>query len=215
MPAYFNLTVQFLRQDLKPLFVKEFHQVLEQAGLHFKCGCWNAEADSQEAIMEWNQNLLEQDFDLGETESYLNDYKQVLFQYGGYREVRGFWMNRYPEDENFSFEIIVPESEVLELTDTTFFNESRIRGWVECARIIWLFEPVKSIQTGLELSDAPTGTKEMEQGREPLAFPFAVIGGQLSGVVDRNFYKIKEVERGGIIVETKDIKKWYPPKEEE
>ena len=35
MPAYFNLSVQFRREDLYPSFVRDFYAMLDKAGMAF------------------------------------------------------------------------------------------------------------------------------------------------------------------------------------
>ena len=113
MPAYFNLSVLFRRNGLYPTFVKDFYTMLDKAGMKFRSGYWGFEEDSLEETIEWNQQKLEEDFNLGFTEHHSHDYKQVIYRFGGYSEVRGFWMNNYPEDGEFTYEIIIPESDVL------------------------------------------------------------------------------------------------------
>ena len=113
MPEYFNISLQFERNDIYKTLVKDFYAVLEQAGMKFKGGCWGAEENSFEEICACNQNKLEGNFKLGFTEHYSHNFKQVLFDFQQYSHVRGFWMNQYPEENTFSFEIVIPECEVL------------------------------------------------------------------------------------------------------
>ena len=54
MRAYFNLSIQFQREDLYPLFVMDFHTALEKAGLIFKSGYWNSEDNSFAEIVAFN-----------------------------------------------------------------------------------------------------------------------------------------------------------------
>lgn len=95
MPAYFNLSVQFRRDELYPTFVKDFYALLDEAGMRFQSGYWGFEEDSLEETTEWNQRKLEEDFNLGFTEHHSHDYKQVIYKFGGYSEVRGFWMMQF------------------------------------------------------------------------------------------------------------------------
>ena len=96
MPAYFNLSLEFERENLYLDFMEDFFEFLEQTGLRYLSGYWGAEKNSGDEIIRWNQSKLEQDFQLGFTEHYSHDYKQVLYSFRGYSEVRGFWMNQYP-----------------------------------------------------------------------------------------------------------------------
>ncbi len=82
-----------------------------------------------EETTEWNQRKLEEDFNLGFTEHHSHDYKQVIYKFGGYSEVRGFWMNNYPEDGEFTHEIIIPESDVLAEGYPVRFKEEELRNF--------------------------------------------------------------------------------------
>ena len=61
----------------------------DEAGMKFQSGYWGFEEDSLEEATEWNQRKLEEDFNLGFTEHHSHDYKQVIYKFGGYSEVRG------------------------------------------------------------------------------------------------------------------------------
>ena len=106
--------------------------MLNKAGMVFQSGYWGFEKDSLEGINRWNQKKLEEDFVLGETEHHMHDYKQVIYAYGSYSEVRGFWMNHYPEDGEFTYEIIIPVSEVLEKGYPLAFDKVRMREMALC-----------------------------------------------------------------------------------
>lgn len=134
MPAYFNLSVQFRRDELYPTLVKDFYTMLREAGMKFLSGYWGFEEDSLEETIEWNQRKLEEDFNLGFTEHHMHDYKQVVYSFGSYSEVRGFWMNNYPDDGEFTHEIIIPESDVLvEECSARFKKEKKLAllNWPE------------------------------------------------------------------------------------
>lgn len=154
MPAYFSISVQFERKELYPSFVKDLYSVLENAGLKFKSGYKWCEKENLNEITEWNRKLLEQNFRLGFTEHYTHDYKQVLFDHGDYSEIRGFFLNNYPQDNLFVFEIIVPESDIMEAEGSGVFIKEKIEEWTGIAKEIWTFEPVRAIQMGPEDSDA-------------------------------------------------------------
>lgn len=175
MPAYFNLSLEFERKDLYPHFVSDLFEILEQAGLEYLSGYWEAEGDSRDEIIRWNQKKLEQDFQLGFTEHHSHDYKQVLYSFGGYSEVRGFWMNQYPEKGCFTYEIIIPEEDVLEHEGGEILKKEHEKILIELAERIWEFPYVKAIQTGIEGDDASTGISEFEQGKAPNMYSFAVL----------------------------------------
>ena len=175
MPPYFNLSIQFRRKDLYPSFVRDFYTMLGEAGMAFRSGYWGFEADSLEDIIVWNQKKLEDDYKLGFTEHHSHDYKQVIYKVAGYSEVRGFWMNRYPEKGTFTHEIIIPESDVLENGYPARFKEEKIGELLGYSGRIWQFPPVKTIQTGLEGNDASTGLTKLAEGESPNVCPFAIV----------------------------------------
>lgn len=154
MPAYVNISIQFERKELYPSFVKDLYSVLENAGLKFKSGYKWCEKEHLSEIAEWNRKLLEQNFQLGFAEHYTHDYKQVLFDHSDYSEIRGFFLNNCPQDDLFVFEIVVPESDIMEAEGSGVFNKEKIKEWTGIAKEIWTFEPVRAIQMGTEDSDA-------------------------------------------------------------
>lgn len=175
MPTYFNISVQFKRYDLYPLFVKDFHAMLDEVGMVFQSGYWGFEDDSLEEIIRWNQRKLEEDFNLGFTEHHMHDYKQVVYSFSSYSEVRGFWMNNYPDDGEFTHEIIIPESDVLAEEYLVQFKIERIEELIELAKRIWQFPLIKAMQTGLEGNDASVSLAKLAGGRYPNIWPFAII----------------------------------------
>ena len=60
-------------------------------------------------------------------------------------------MNNYPEDGEFTHEIIIPESDVLAEGYPVRFKEERIEELLGFSKRIWQFPPVRAIQTGLKL----------------------------------------------------------------
>lgn len=195
MPAYFNLSVQFRRDELYPTFVKDFYALLDEAGMKFQSGYWGFEEDSLEETTEWNQRKLEEDFNLGFTEHHSHDYKQVIYKFGGYSEVRGFWMNNYPEDGEFTHEIIIPESDVLAKGYPVRFKEERIEELLGFSKRIWQFPPVRAIQTGLEIEDDSAGLAELAQGGFPNAWPFAIVEDSRACYED-SIYDIQPITEG-------------------
>lgn len=173
MPAYFDMSLQFRREDLYPSFMADFDAHLERAGLGFRSGFWEDKGLSQAEIAAWNQKKLNEDFVLGMKTHRSHDYKQTLYRFGDYEEVRGFWMNQHPEKGVFTYFIIFPESEVLECNLT--FRVDAAAELLELAKGLWQFPSVRAIQTGLE-GDGPTlSLAELRQGMPPDATPFVIV----------------------------------------
>ena len=173
MPAYFEMSLQFQRKDLYPGFIADFNRTLEQAGLAFSSGFLEDDGLSREEIAVWNQKKLNENFCLGMTEHYSHGYKQTLYRFRGYEEVRGYWMNQYPVKNAFTYFLIIPEYEVLEVNLT--FRAEAVEELTGLAQRLWQFPPVRSIQTGLELSDPPLSLAELRRGQSPDACPFVIL----------------------------------------
>ena len=137
----------------------------------------------------------EVDITLGFTEHHSHDYKQVIYKFGGYSEVRGFWMNNYPEDGEFTHEIIIPESDVLAEGYPVRFKEERIEELLGFSKRIWQFPPVRAIQTGLEIEDDSAGLAELAQGGFPNAWPFAIVEDSRACYED-SIYDIQPITEG-------------------
>ena len=110
MSAYFSLTFEVNKTYN---VIKNFYNALINSGLIFKSGYFESKDDTYEDIVEWNQKKLDDDFVLGYKEHCSNDYKQLLFNYYDFSEVRLFIMN-HREKSSFTFELIVPEEDLIE-----------------------------------------------------------------------------------------------------
>lgn len=187
MPAYFNISVQFKREDLYPDFMYDFYAALTTAGLKFQSSFHRDGKMSEKQIIEWNQQKIEQNFKLGFTEDCVDDYKQTVFSFGNYTEVRGFWLNRYPKDSAFDYEIIIPESDVLTDGIGTTFQEQEVDKLLELSKKIWQFPYVRAIQTGLEFEDETTALSDIEKGELPNVIPFAILEQQNTQFFDSKY----------------------------
>lgn len=209
MPAYFNLTLCFKREDLYPNFMKDVYAAIEQAGMRFKSGEPDFESLRLEDIVCWNQTLIEQDFVLGWDEHWHHDYRQCYFSFGDFTEVRGFWMNHYLEEESelneFTYSIIIPEAELMPYEDycgEIWFYSDKISLLMTFAKKLWRTLPTLcSIQTGIELSDLVTSTMALRQGKSPLLCPFAVIPQELRLLqTDIANLAFEDIERDGLLI---------------
>ena len=199
MPSYFNISLQFERKDIYGNFMKDFYNILSEAGLQFKSGYRSSEEMSLEEIVEWNQRKLEGNFKLGSAEHYSYDFKQVLFEYGTYSQVRGFWMNRYPDEDTFSFEIVIPESEILVEEEKRIFQRDKMDGLLYLSRQIWQFPYVRTIQTGLEAAEEATGLADLLNGAKPNVTLFSIVEKSYHCFDDAD-YQIEKIDRDGIVL---------------
>lgn len=198
MPCYFSMDLVFRRKDLCPTFVAGFHDALTQAGLAFRSGFWGCEGSTLPEIIAWNQGKLEDDFRLGFTEHYAHGYRQVLFDCGGFSEVRGFWQNQCPGAEQFSFYIIVPEDDMLTDGWQLPFLVPRVRHWAAVAERLWnAFPPIRSIQTGLEASPPAA---DLDRGQAPQVLPFAILPAADERLLPPGRFSRNALERNGLLV---------------
>ena len=204
MPAYFSLSLEFSRKEIYAGFMQNFYSALELAGLPFKSGYWHSEQEDLQKILAWNQKKLEQDFRLGDAEHVSRDYQQMLFSSDDFSEVRGFWLNRYPVREEFTFEIIIPESELF--SGEFFFGNVCIPKKMQIIREIacklWESVPVLTIQTEPEIADETASYQEILTGQKlPNACPFAIVSEQVAQKHDFVQSQKTRISGNGILLE--------------
>lgn len=204
MPAYFNISLVFERKDIQPDFTKNVHNLLHNAGFIFKSGCYEAKDFSLEELLDWNQRHLEDNFHLGFTEHRSHDYKQMYFEYGDFFEVRGFWMNSYPEDDEFTLEIIIPEDEIIDYDGNGkygySYNVNEIHMIKDACKVLWNSPLVKMIQTGLESCDEVVPIRDIQAGALPNMYPFAIVPDELAGNLSKELC-VEYIECGGVLVQ--------------
>lgn len=177
MPAYFSLTFELNKGHGA---IGSFCKALIHSGLVFKSGYWGFENDSFDDIITWNQDKLDKNFQLGYTEHHSHDYKQMLFDYFNFSEVRLFVMNSKKE-HTFSFELIVPEYDLLdyiEKNDGTYSvvqKTERMEQLISVSKKMWLGTDILAVQTGWEDSNLPPSADEIAKGMKPQVEPFCII----------------------------------------
>lgn len=176
MPAYLDLAFQYNKKKLTGQTVRAFCDALLDSGCSFTEGYWGSEGDSYDEIISWNQQKLEQNFELGRTEHYSHDYKQMCFQYAAFSETRLFIGNQQ-EDTHFSFDLIFPQNDL--------FDEDAPKPWVlradqlekveTLAIHLWETGTMDCIQACWELSDGPVSYRDIAAGSPPQIAPFCII----------------------------------------
>lgn len=206
MPAYFSLTFELNKsQDV----IRTFCENLIHSGLVFKCGYWGFENDSFEDIITWNQNKLDKNFQLGYTEHHSHDYKQMLFDYFDFSEVRLFVMNNRKK-RTFCFELIVPEDDLLDYLEESegkYFMQrrpERMEQLKSVAKKMWVGTDILAIQTGWEGSEFPPAAEKIARGIKPQIEPFCIINS--SSFEKEQDLVYEYMERSGVLIE--DIAKW-------
>ncbi|MCQ2469854.1 MAG: hypothetical protein MJ100_08600 [Ruminococcus sp.] len=198
MPAYFNLSVEFSRYEIDFDTIKMLMHYLDYAGLKFKCGIMESADNSADEINNWNQKKLEDNYTLGYKDNRSNDYKQACFEYGGFSEIRGFFLNNSPAEKEFTFELVIPEDEVLAEDGT--YREKAVEKLKDFARILFIMPQVRTIQTGLEESSGIVPEKEIMEGKMPSAYPFAIVSEKMFAQLNADDYEAEHINAGGVII---------------
>ena len=204
MAVYFSLVMEFNRGELDFDNMKELTAYIKHAGLEFRSGANNAENESLEEIMDWNQKKLEEDFELGYDEDASNDYKQMYFNYGGFSEVRGFIMNEDPIRREYTFTLLIPQEEV-HVEGHTYKKEA-VEKLKALASKLWILPKTRTVQTELELGEGIVPEMDIKEGAEPSACPFAIVSEKQFGRMDTADFTAEHIEYGGVILTPKQVK---------
>ena len=206
MPAYFSLTIELYKDRH---VISTFCENLVHSGLVFKSGYWGFENDSFDDIITWNQTKLNENFQLGYTEHHSHDYKQMLFDYFEFSEVRLFVMNNRKKN-TFSFELIVPEDDLLDYTEeneesySVQLKPKRMEQLKSIAKKMWVSTDILAIQTGWEASGLPPSAGKIAMGIKPQTEPFCIIHSSSFEKIPVLTYEY--MERSGVLIE--DITKY-------
>ena len=175
MPAYFSICFECEKKKIYKDLVHDFCQGLLENGFAFLSGYWGYEEDSLADIITWNQRKLEENFQLDRAEHHSHGYKQLLFSYGDFSEVRLFLLN-FREEERFSFVVIIPEDELISWKKgVPDYDGAKIDRLVQVCERMWQQPYVGAIQTELELSDPVPQAEEIRDGAAPGVEPFAIL----------------------------------------
>ena len=204
MPAYISMTFEYSRLELDYDNMKELLAYIKHAGLEFKGGVNDSENESIEDILEYNQKKLEQDFVLGSNESRENDYKQMLFSYEGFSEIRGYISNNYPADREYSFTLLFPEEEVM--AERGVYKTGAVAAMKNIASLMWILPKTRTVQTELENSEGIHTEQEIKDGAAPSVCPLAIVSEKQFGHMDTAGYSDDHIYAGGVLIMPKDIK---------
>lgn len=176
MPAYFSITFELNKSSTA---IGDFFDALGKSGLKFKSGFWGFENDTLEDITKWNQSKLDEDFKLGLTEHYSHNYKQALFDYSNFTEVRVFILNNAGES-TFFFHLIIPEDDFVEFREENGQNiERRLQKRMDClkqlAKNVWTYSSILTIQTAWECSSGTIKYDKIAPSYPPQVEPFSII----------------------------------------
>ena len=200
MPAYFSLNFEL---NKSPTAIKDFCNALVDSGFAFKSGYWGFENDSFDSIIAWNQNKLDDNFQLGYTEHHSHDFKQMLFDFTNFSEVRLYVMND-KKSSTFGFHLIIPEDDFVEWTkdNDEYIPHNKIEKMALLKNIaiaMWNSIEILAIQTAWECSDVPPKAKHISRKTRPQIEPFCII--KDSSVLDSLGLPFEKVGRNGVLIE--------------
>ena len=203
MPTYFSISFELNKSQTA---VKEFCAAVIDAGLVFKSGYWGFENDSFDDIVAWNQNKLDNNFQLGYTEHYSHNFKQMLFDFSDFTEVRLFIMND-KKSSTFEFHLIIPEDDFVEWTKTNgeyipHHKFEKMNLLKTFAKILWNSIEILAIQTAWECSDYPPKAKHISSKTKPQIEPFCII--RESSIIDKLGLPFEKVGQNGVLIEDYD-----------
>ncbi len=201
MPAYFSISFELNKSKTA---IKDFCNSLIDAGFVFKSGYWGFENDSFDDIVAWNQDKLDNNFQLGYTEHYSHDYKQMLFDFSDFSEVRLFVTNDR-KSSTFEFDLIIPEYDFVEwiknndkhIPHNKFEKMDLLKV---IAKTMWNSLEILAIQTAWECSDCPPKAKHISSKIKPQIEPFCII--KESSVIDKlGGLPFERVGKNGVLIE--------------
>jgi len=203
MPGYFSLVFEMKKSRTA---IRDFCTALIDAGPVFKSGYWGFENDTFDEIVRWNQDKLNSDFLLGYSQHHSHDYKQMLFDYADFSEVRLFIFN-HRRCSAFIYELIVPEDDLIVYEKSgdeyiTQHKTERMELLKNLAKAMWRTLELSAIQTAWECSDCPPLAKKISAKTKPQAEPFCII--KHSSVAEKLGLPYETTDRNGILIDVHD-----------
>jgi len=198
MPSYFSIVFELNKSKTA---IRDFCTALVDGGLVYKSGFGGFEKDSFDEIVAWNQKKLDENFQLGFTENFSHDYKQMLFAFSDFSEVRLYILNE-KESATFAYHLIVPESDLVEYAHlradyTSYRHTEKMELLKTLAKHMWRSVELLAVRTEWEASSwgiKPENTLHAE--------PFCII--KKASVPGDLSLPFEEMERDGVLIEDSD-----------
>lgn len=199
MSAYFSLSIEL---PASPNAVRHFFSALQKNGAIFKCGFLDAQNDSYDELIQWNQRYMEGKETGYDKKTKRSCIKQLLFDFDEFSEFRAYLSPI--SDESFCVDIIVPEEDLYEYNDlggsSPIHKKHELMDVIKnLALDIWRDTPSTAIQTAWECSDVPPYLQEIQKNTPPMAEPFCIIPASLY----KEAWKMPAVptEKDGVLIE--------------
>jgi hypothetical protein len=198
MPAYFTIDIVFDRNSITDHTVDELSFYLKHAALKFREVYGGREMTEKDMIAR-NQELLEKDFSLAPDQDKSEDYVQAIYDMFGFSGVRGFFINNFPENGEFTFELLIPEEEVLRKEAYTIRKEAADQI-LHLITNIWHMPSVLTIQTSTELRGETVSSAKFGEWKLPAANPYALVSEIQLKNIKTEGYDVRKFHVGGIIL---------------
>lgn len=204
MPTYLSLSFQYSKRKLHALTVRSFCDALCHSGLTFTSGYWGSEQDSYSDIISWNQMKLAENFELGWDEHYTHDYKQMLFRFEAFSEVRLF-IHNMRDNDSFSFELIIPEDDFFtypslgDIHEEPLLHLKQLEKVEQLAIRMWESETMDCILADWESLYNTTTFSDIAAGAPPLIEPFCIVPQSLISSKQRIEYQ--PIARNGAFIQ--------------
>jgi hypothetical protein len=192
MPEYTATNLFFHDSDIRPNFVRDFFDAMNEGGYPFLKGYYSAEDWPLEKIIDWNQKKLEERFILGLHDSSEVDYKQTLLK-SHFSEMRVFW-SYFERETGFGISVIVPEHEVYENIDECKDE------FIKLSKLLWLWLKPYLISISFEMED-PLGILNIFKKGEVVEPKLFLIASLVEFPFLKNFENYGEITEGnGLLV---------------
>lgn len=203
MPAYFSISFELNKTKTA---IKDFYKTLIAAGFVFKSGFWGCENESFDEIVAWNQNKLDDDFELGYKQHHSHDFKHILFDFSDFSEVR-LYVDNQKKSATFILHLIIPEDDFLEwvTSDAKTIERRKYEKMdllKEFSKTVWNSVEILAIQTAWECSNSPPRVKRISNYIHPQAEPFCIL--KESSVTENLGLPFEKIGRNGVLVEDRD-----------
>ena len=183
---YFTISFCFTYEKCKELnFVEKIYTSFFNNNFKYLKPCYEATDWTLGKIINWNQNKLQNKFDLGFDEDISNDYKQIYLSNKNYNEIRLFWI--YEKDYIF-LNLIVPLEDIfIEHNNISCYFKDKIFELINLCKIIFRKHNVELVETLWELDGSENLTDIFYKEFYPIFNPFGIVPNYLFNKLDLDF----------------------------
>ncbi|MCE9555240.1 MAG: hypothetical protein K8T91_17965 [Planctomycetes bacterium] len=182
MPPYYSVAFQYEPAAVRPDFLRDLYSLMLRG--EFTYGgvlAWGCRGDlTLDQVIQWNQERLDKDFELGFTEHVSNNYRQVILRHPQYSQCRVI-----VQHGSRLIDVIVPEDDIFKIGGpfpTKLCPEAlawhtrpeQLEPLKRLALAVWQSGLIVAVQTYGELG-AETAYATLKEGKPPSMRPFAIV----------------------------------------